>query len=121
MVTLHLIPNDVAQTYQVYEWRNAAGVLSTAHPTEWQDVIDVLRAFEFRRGEVLKGGGRKSVIANASIAFLKREAGRKRSSRPKYVLIRRKETLRLTKWTASRRALDWKSNGTTRTRSLIAT
>jgi hypothetical protein len=46
MVTLHLIPSDIAETYEVHEWRNAAGVLSTAHPTEWQDVIDVLRAFE---------------------------------------------------------------------------
>jgi Restriction endonuclease BglII len=70
MVTLHLIPNDIAETYEVHEWRNAAGVLSTAHPTEWEDVIDVLRAFEFRRSEVLKGGGRKSVIAQRIDTFL---------------------------------------------------
>jgi predicted metal-dependent phosphoesterase TrpH len=70
MTTLHLIPTDVAQNYEVHEWRNAAGVLSTAHPTEWQDVIDALRAFEFRRSEVLKGGGRKSVIANRIDSFL---------------------------------------------------
>ena len=70
MATLHLIPTDIAQTYEVHEWRNAAGVLSTAHPAEWQDVIDVLRAFEFRRSEVLKGGGRKSVIAKRIDTFL---------------------------------------------------
>jgi Restriction endonuclease BglII len=70
MATLHLIPTDIAQTYEVHEWRNAAGVLSTAHPTEWQDVIEVLRAFEFRRSEVLKGGGRKSVIARRIDSFL---------------------------------------------------
>jgi hypothetical protein len=52
VVTLHLIPGDVAQTYEVHEWRNAAGVLSTAHPPEWEDIIDVLRMFEFRRSEV---------------------------------------------------------------------
>jgi predicted metal-dependent phosphoesterase TrpH len=70
MATLHLIPEDIAQTYEVYEWRNAAGVLSTAHPNEWRDVVDVLRAFEFRRSEVLKGGGRKSVIAKRIDSFL---------------------------------------------------
>ncbi len=69
-MTLHLIPTDVAKTYEVHEWRNAAGVLSTAHPSEWRDVIDVLRAFEFRRSEVLKGGGRKSVIAKRIDSFL---------------------------------------------------
>lgn len=70
MVTLHLIPEDIALTYEVHEWRNAAGVLSTAHPKEWQDIIDVLRAFQFRRSEVLKGGGRKSVIAQRIDTFL---------------------------------------------------
>ena len=30
MVTSHLIPNDIAQDYEVHEWRNAAGVLLTA-------------------------------------------------------------------------------------------
>lgn len=70
MVTLHLIPGDIQADYEVHEWRNAAGVLSTAHPDEWQDILDVLRAFEFRRSEVLKGGGRKSVIASRIDAFL---------------------------------------------------
>src|SRR5262249_40984247 len=78
MVTLHLIPTDIAQTYDVREWRNAAGVLSTAHPAEWQDVIDVLRAFEFRRGEVLKGGGRKSVIAKRIDSFLEERGWREK-------------------------------------------
>jgi hypothetical protein len=63
MVTLHLVPADIAADYEVREWRNAAGVLSTGHPDEWQDVVDALRAFEFRRSEVLKGGGGKSIIA----------------------------------------------------------
>lgn len=70
MVTKHLIPEDIAADYQVEEWRNATGVLQTAHPTEWQDVQDVLRAFEFRRSEILKGGGRKSVIAARIDSFL---------------------------------------------------
>jgi hypothetical protein len=70
MVTLHLIPEDIAATYDVREWRNAAGVLSTAHPNEWQDVIDMLRDFRFRRSEVLKGGGSKSLISHRIDSFL---------------------------------------------------
>lgn len=59
MVTIHLVPEDIAGAYEVHEWRNAAGVLSTAHPVEWQDIIAVLRTFEFRRSEVLKGGAQE--------------------------------------------------------------
>lgn len=70
MTTLHLVPDEIHETYQVHEWRNAAGVLATAHPAEWNDVLDALRAFEFRRSEVLKGGGRKSVIASRFDEFL---------------------------------------------------
>lgn len=70
MTTTHLIPADLHAEYEVHEWRNAAGVLSTAHPNEWADMIDVLRDFRFKRSEVLKGGGRKSVIASRIDAFL---------------------------------------------------
>lgn len=70
MVTTHLIPTDIASSYVAREWRNAAGVLSTAHPAEWQDIIDLLRTFRFRRSEVLTGGGSKSVIARRIDIFL---------------------------------------------------
>jgi Restriction endonuclease BglII len=70
MVTKNLVPEDLRETYQVEEWRNAAGILQTAHPREWQDIIDCLRTFHFLRSEVLKGGGRKSVIAQRIDGFL---------------------------------------------------
>lgn len=70
MATLHFVPADVVKVYEVREWRNAAGVLATAHPEEWHDIIDVLRDFKFRRSEILRGGGRKSVIAERIDGFL---------------------------------------------------
>ena len=70
MSTVHLIPMDITNTYEVHEWRNAAGVLLTAHRSEWTDLIEVLRTFKFMRSEVLKGGGRKSVIAERIDDFL---------------------------------------------------
>lgn len=70
MVTIHLVPSDIRQAYEVHEWRNAAGVMSTAHPDEWQNTIDALRDFHFKRSELLKGGGGKSVISTRLDKFL---------------------------------------------------
>lgn len=63
MSTLHLVPDDLKQLYHVREWRNAAGVLTTACPTEWAEIIEVLRAFRLLRSEVQAAGGNKSPIA----------------------------------------------------------
>jgi hypothetical protein len=70
VVTIQLVPDDLRQSFEVYEWRNATGILATAHPSEWEDIKAALRAFVFKRSEVLKGGGRKSVIASRLDAFL---------------------------------------------------
>ncbi len=70
MVTTHLVPADIAARYEVHEWRNATGVLATAHPHEWNEIVAALRAFQFFRSEILKGGGRKSVIASRFDGFL---------------------------------------------------
>lgn len=70
MVTLHLVPKDIVAAYEVHEWRNATGILTTAHAQEWEDIVAVLRAFEFKRSELLKGGGGKSVISSRIDKFL---------------------------------------------------
>jgi hypothetical protein len=62
--TLHLVPEDLQRLYHVREWRNAAGVLQTACPEEWAEIIEVLRAFRLLRSEVEAAGGRKSPISN---------------------------------------------------------
>ena len=63
MSTLHLVPPDIQAAYHVKEWRNAAGVLHTACPAEWQDVQDVLREFRLLKSEILVGGGNRSLIS----------------------------------------------------------
>jgi hypothetical protein len=63
MSTIHLVPEDIRELYLVHEWRNAAGILSTACPQEWQEIIEVLRGFRLKRSDILKPGGRKSPIA----------------------------------------------------------
>lgn len=63
MSTLHLVPEDLQRLYHVKEWRNAAGVLTTACPEEWADLLQVLRGFKLYQSEILKKGGRHSPVA----------------------------------------------------------
>ena len=62
MSTAHLVPTDIAASYEVHEWRNAVGVLSTACPDEWVDIQAALRAFRLHRSEILTAGGSRSSI-----------------------------------------------------------
>jgi hypothetical protein len=70
MVTTHLIPDDIRALYEVHEWRNAAGVLNTAHADEWDDVMDALRKFRFKTSDVLAKGKNKSDLAKSFDAML---------------------------------------------------
>lgn len=63
MSTIHLVPPDLLGLYHVKEWRNAAGILSTAYPDEWTDIVDVLRAFRLYRSEVQAAGKNRSPIS----------------------------------------------------------
>ncbi len=63
MSTLHLVPDDLRRLYHVKEWRNAAGILTTACPAEWADIVQVLRGFRLLRSEVVVGGGNRSLIS----------------------------------------------------------
>lgn len=63
MSTLHLVPEDIQRLYHVREWRNATGVLQTACPNEWIEIIEVLRAFTLFRSEIEAAGGAKSPMA----------------------------------------------------------
>lgn len=64
MSTLHLVPKDVRALYYVHEWRNAAGILKTACPSEWKDIVHALREFRLLRSEVRAAGGNRSPISD---------------------------------------------------------
>src|SRR5262245_6853200 len=44
MATEHLVPAKLRDLYHVREWRNAAGILTTACPNEWKDICEVLES-----------------------------------------------------------------------------
>jgi Restriction endonuclease BglII len=49
--------------YHVKEWRNAAGVLATACPDEWGELLAVLRDFRLLRSHVQAAGKNRSPIS----------------------------------------------------------
>jgi hypothetical protein len=63
MATIDHVPADIRAAFHVKEWRNAAGILATAWPAEWQDIQDVLRNFRLLRSEIVVGGGNRSLIS----------------------------------------------------------
>ncbi len=63
MSTEHLVPQDLHDLYHVREWRNATGVLTTACPNEWADIVAILREFRLYRSEIEAGGGNRSLIS----------------------------------------------------------
>jgi hypothetical protein len=58
-----LVPADIAERYDVREWRNGLAILAAARPGEWADIQKVLRGFTLLRSDILKPGGSKSDIA----------------------------------------------------------
>lgn len=61
---MHLVPEDIHALYEVREWRNATGILQAACPSEWEDILVVLRNCKLFRREIEVGGGRKSQVAD---------------------------------------------------------
>lgn len=59
---MSFIPDDIADLYEVREWRNALVVLAGAHSKEWEDLLAVLRAFRLRHTWVVAAGGGRSQI-----------------------------------------------------------
>lgn len=62
MTTAHLVPPEIAARYEVHEWRNAVGVLTTACPQEWAEILTALESFRLLRSEVIAAGGNRSSI-----------------------------------------------------------
>ncbi|MEY2926656.1 MAG: hypothetical protein RL367_1133 [Pseudomonadota bacterium] len=62
MTTDHLVPADISDLYEVHEWRNAVGILTTACVDEWAEIQTTLRVFRLLQSEVTAAGGNRSSI-----------------------------------------------------------
>lgn len=60
-----LLPQYIQDKYEVYEWKHACAILKQDFPSEWKDVIDVLKNFKLLRSSLIVAGGSKSKISEA--------------------------------------------------------
>jgi hypothetical protein len=74
-VGIDLIPAGVRRKYRFDERGHACAILKTDFPSEWRDILACLDAFVLRRTDILKKGGRKSLIAIAIDAEFQQERG----------------------------------------------
>ncbi|MDD4915300.1 MAG: BglII/BstYI family type II restriction endonuclease [Methylococcales bacterium] len=56
------IPEDIRELYEIHNYRNAAQVLATGCPDEYQEIIEGLRAFRLTLADIRKQGGNESDI-----------------------------------------------------------
>ena len=63
-------PKDICQLFEIHEWKHASAILKLDFPDEWNDLIDMLRAFKLLNSWIVKGGGSKSDLAKWVDGFL---------------------------------------------------
>ena len=59
-----LIPDEISKLYEIHNWRNAAQILASSYPAEFEDVLDILGKFRLRKSDIIVGGGAKSNISD---------------------------------------------------------
>ena len=69
-MTKELLPQEVCELYEVHEWKHACAVLKEDYPSEWEDLLELLRQFRLKESWISVGGGRKSEVSNAIDSFL---------------------------------------------------
>ena len=65
------VPADLLARYEVFSYRNAALILSEAHPQEFGELMDALRSFRLTRAIIAKTGGNESEIPKAFSTLLR--------------------------------------------------
>ncbi|MFA5970253.1 MAG: BglII/BstYI family type II restriction endonuclease [Sphingomonas sp.] len=65
------VPADVLKRYDVFSYRNAALILSEAHPAEFKELMEALRRFKLTRRIIAKAGGNESEIPKAFSTLLR--------------------------------------------------
>jgi hypothetical protein len=67
---IDLLPEYIHDKYEVHEWKHACAILQVDFPSEWQDMVDLLKYFKLCKSWITQGGGRKSKVSEAIDNFL---------------------------------------------------
>lgn len=62
-MSIDLLPRWIRDNYEVHEWKHACAVLNSDFPTEWADIIHILREFRLPKSSILAPGGGLSPIS----------------------------------------------------------
>jgi hypothetical protein len=62
-MSIRNFPDDITQKYEIHEWKHACAILKNDFSNEWNDLVDMLRAFRLKKTWISKGGGNKSQLA----------------------------------------------------------
>ena len=65
-----ILPRGFTKKYEIKSFRNAATLLSSAHTSQFKELLRVLSRFEVVMDDILKGGGNKSQVAKKLEAAL---------------------------------------------------
>lgn len=65
------IPEDIADLYQVYDYKHAAAIIAKEFPIEFGEICQSLRQFRFTYEDILIGGGNESHIPKLFSAILR--------------------------------------------------
>jgi Restriction endonuclease BglII len=57
------IPAAVSAKFEVFDWRNAAAILSAVHSNEFAEIMQVLDGFVLKHSDIATGGGNKSPVS----------------------------------------------------------
>ncbi len=56
------IPEDIADLYEVHDYKHAAAILSNEFPNEFNEIIGALRVFRLKVQDIIDKGGNESAI-----------------------------------------------------------
>jgi len=63
-------PEDICEQYEIHEWKHASAILKHDFPSEWEDLLAMLRAFRLKKSWIAEGGGNKTKLATWVDKFL---------------------------------------------------
>src|SRR5215216_2645578 len=116
-----LVPQEIEVRYEVHQWRHGVPILAAARPTEWAEILEVLRGFQLLKSQILQPGGSKSLISGRIDGHFTRLGWHKSGSTPKSLWMTSSMRHPRTRSTATRIGWRWTWSGTTRIPSSIAT
>jgi hypothetical protein len=69
-MSIELLPDFVRENYEVHEWKHACAILKEDFPSEWEDIVSVLKAFRLNKSWITNPGGGKSKVSKFIDTFL---------------------------------------------------